>query len=255
MNDAKVVTTPGTPDEGRPTVDNEDKLSENDATKYRVIVAQMDDLSLDRPDIAYAVKELARSMSSPSDGDWLRLKRLGRYLKGRPRLVQQCDWQPAQYLINTYSDADWVGCRQTRRPTTGGCIKIGHRTIKGWSETYALVALSPGESELYVALKAAAETLGVMSMLKDMRWEMEGKVYGDASAALGIFNRTGLGKTPHLDTSLLWIQQTAAERHLAFAKMLGKNDPADLCTKYLDQQTSDTHVRTLNYKFTDGRSE
>ena len=115
--------------------------------------------------------------------------------------------------------------------------------------------MSSGESELYAALKAAAETLGVMSMLKDLHWEMEGKIYGDASAALGIINRIGLGKTRHIDTSLFWIQQTAAERHLAFAKVLGQNNPAELYTKYLDQHTSDIHVRALNYHFTDGRSD
>ena len=83
---------------------------------------------------------------------------------------------------------------------------------------------------------------------------MEGQVYGYASSALGIINRIGLGKTRHIDTSLLWIQHTAAERHLAFTKVLGKNNPAELYTKYLDQNTSDTHVRTVEYQFKDGRS-
>ena len=193
-------------------------------------------------------------MATPTMGDLTRLKRLGRYLKGKPRLQQWFVWQPRQEKLVTYSDADWAGCKQTRKSTTGGCIKIGLHTIKGWSKTQALVALSSGESELYASLKAAAETLGLMSMLKDLHWEMEGKVYGDASAALGIINRTGLGKTRHIDTSLLWIQQTAAERHLAFAKVLGKNNPADLYTKYLDQGTSDTHVKTVGYQFSEGRS-
>ena len=71
---------------------------------------------------------------------------------------------------------------------------------------------------------------------------------------MGVINGTGLGKTRHIDTSLLWIQQTAAERRLAFAKVLGKNNPADLYTKYLDLNTSDTHVKTLNYQFAEGRS-
>ena len=217
-------------------------------------MARLNYLSPDRPDIAYAVKELARAMSNPNNGDWARLKRLGRYVKGRPRLVQMYEWQNAQRTVTTYSDADWAGCKQTRKSTTGGCIKIGHHTIKGWSKTQALVALSSGESELYAALKAAAETLGIMSVLKDLNWQMEGRVYGDASAALGIINRTGLGKTRHIDTSLLWIQQTAAERRLTFAKVLGKNNPADLYTKHRDQNTIDTHVRILCYKFADGRA-
>ena len=240
LQDSKAVTTPGARDEGRTTPNNEEKLNDKEATKYRAIVARLNYLSPARPDLAYSVKELARSMSSPDIGDWLRLKRLGRYIQGRSRLVQHYNWQPAQCTINTYSDADWAGCKQTRKSTTGGCIKIGQHTIKGWSNAQALVALSSGESEQYAALKAAAETLGLMSMLKDLQWRMEGKVYGDASAASGIINRTGLGKTRHIDTSLLWIQQTAAERRLAFAKVLGKNNPADLYIKYLDLNTSES---------------
>ena len=167
------------------------------------------------------MKELARAMSNPSNGDWLKLKRLGRYIKGRPRLQQIFAWQLAQGMVTTYSDADWAGCKQSRKSTTGGCITVGKHTIKGWSKTQALVALSSGESELYASLKAAAETLGLMSMLKDSNWKMAGQVYGDASAALGIIHRTGLGKTRHIDTSLLWIQQTAAERQLKFGKVFG----------------------------------
>ena len=254
LNDAKEVSTPGTREEGRTTEDNEEQLSEKDKTRYRAIVARLNYFTPDRPDIAYAVKELARAMSNPSNGDWLRLKRLGRYMKGRPRLQQVFEWQPAQGMVTTYSDADWAGCKQTRKSTTGGCITIGRHTIKGWSETQALVALSSGESELYAAIKAAAETLGIMSMMKDFNWKVAGQVYGDASAALGIINRTGLGKTRHIDTSLLWIQQTAAERQLKFSKVLGRNNPADLYTKYLDLNTINTHVKALNYHDAEGRA-
>ena len=126
-------------------------------------------------------------------------------------------------------------------------MTTGKHTIKGWSKIQALVALSSGESELYVSLKAATETLGLMSMLKDLNWKVIGHVYRDASAALGIIDRTRLGKTRHIDTSLQWIQQTAAERHLKFSNVLGKNNSADLYTKYLDVNKINTHVKAFNY--------
>ena len=247
LGEAKEVSSLGTREEGHNTADHDDQLSERDTTRYRAIVARLNYLIPDRPDIAYAVKELARAMSKPCNGDWLKLKRLGRYMKGRPRLQQVYQWQPAQGMVTTYSDADWSGCRQTRKSTTGGCIIIGAHTIKGWSKTQSLVALSSGESELYATLKAAAETLGVMSMMKDLNWKVTGQIYGDASVALGVINRTGLGKTRHIDTSLLWIQQIAAERHFKFNTVLGKNNPADLYTKYLDSNTIDVHVKALNF--------
>ena len=109
--------------------------------------------------------------------------------------------------------------------------------LKGWSKTQSLVALSSGESELCASLKAAAETLGMISVMKDLGREVTGEVWGDASAALGIINRRGLGKTRHIDTGLLWIKQTAAERQVQFSKLLGRNNPADLYAKHLDAST------------------
>ena len=127
--------------------------------------------------------------------------------------------------------------------------------LKGWSKTQSLVALSSGESELYATLKAAAETLGLISMMRDLGWKVSGEIWGDASAALGIINRRGLGKTRHIDTGLLWVQQTAAERELKFNKVLGKVNPADLYTKYLDANTVERHTTALAYKFTQGRAK
>ena len=110
-------------------------------------------------------------------------------------------------------------------------MKIGMHCIKGWSKTQSLIALSSGESEFYASLKAAAETLGLIAVLKDLGWHLNGEVWGDANAALGIIQRTGLGKTRHIDTGLLWIQQVVAQKRLQFGKVLGTNYPADLFTK------------------------
>lgn len=103
-------------------------------------------------------------------------------------------------------------------------------------------------------LKASAETLGMLAMLNDFGWNISGEVWGDASAAMGIISRIGLGKTRHIDTSLLWIQQTAAEKRLRYEKVLGKLNPADLCTKHFDANTMDGHVRRLAFEVAVGRA-
>ena len=198
LQNAKPVATPGIKEEGRTQEDCDQPLSEEEASKYRALVARYNYLSPDRPDISYSVKELARYMSAPTKGNWLQLKRLGRYLKGKPRVQIKFEWQKTLGVLRTYSDADLAGCKQSRKSITGGCITLGKHMLKGWSRTQSLVALSSGESELYATLKAAAEALGMMSMLKDLGWHVAGEVWGDASAALGIIHRRGLGKTDTL---------------------------------------------------------
>ena len=132
---------------------------------------------------------------------------------------------------------------------------VGAHTLKVWSKTQSLIALSSGESELYATRRAAAEAFGVMAMMKDMGYNVSGEIWSDASAALDIIHRTGLGKTRHIDIGLFWVQQTAAEQRLRFQKVFGKHNPADLFTKYLDQATSEGHITTLRYKFIDGRAQ
>ena len=254
LKEAKAVATPGTKEEGTTTHDCTEALDEQQSSMYRAITARCNYISPDRPDIAYIVKELARKMATPTKGDWIRLKRLGRYLLGRPRLQQVHSWQGTQTIMKAYTDADWAGCRESRRSTTGGCIMLGKHTLKGWSKTQALIALSSGESELYAALKASAEALGMVALMRDFGYELKGEVWGDASAALGIINRKGRGKTRHIQTGLLWIQQTAADQRMRYGKVLGKENPADLYTKYLDVATTNTHVRKLEYGYVDGRS-
>ena len=108
---------------------------------------------------------------------------------------------------------------------------IGKHWLKGRAKTQTLVALSSGESELYATLRAASEGLGAQSISKDLGIDLRGEVWGDASAALGIIKRRGLGKTRHIDTGFLWMQQSAAENRLKFGKVLGRDNPAELYTK------------------------
>ena len=237
LGNVKSVVTPGTREEGTTQEDAEEKLGDQEATKHRAIVARCNYMAPDRFDIAFAGKELARQMANPTRGDRTRLKRLGRYLCGRPRLQQRYQWQDGKRVLEAYGDSDWAGCKSIRKSTTGGCLMTGAHATKTWSKTQSLIALSSGEAALYATLKASAESLGVLSMLRDMGYTVSGEIWSDASAALGLINRTGLGKTRHIDTSVLWIQQTAAEQRLRFHKVLGKDNPADLFTKHLDQST------------------
>lgn len=82
LTDAKTVTCPG--------VNKKDETAALDpamSSRYRSLVMRANHLALDRPDISFSAKELARRMGTPTQDDWANLKRLVRYLKGRPRLV------------------------------------------------------------------------------------------------------------------------------------------------------------------------
>ena len=62
-------------------------------------------------------------MATPSQGNWIILKRLARYLVGAPRLVQNFIWQERHQAICSYTDSDWAGDKVSRKYTPG-CIMV-----------------------------------------------------------------------------------------------------------------------------------
>ena len=118
-----------------------------------------------------------------------------------------------------------------------------------WCKTQAVVAPSSAEAELYGLVRASAETMGLISMYKDLGTHMNGVVLGDASAALAIVARRGRGKLMHLDTNYLWIQERAAKGDLNFKKVAGVDNGADLFTKTLSWNEIQSHIHKLSSQF------
>ena len=137
-----------------------DLLSSSDVIVYRAIAALCNYLQPDRPDIQYAVKEVCRFTTKPTTRAWEMLNIIGRYLKGRPRLVWRYDWQVEQEIIDVHSDANWACCKRSRKLSSGGTIAIGTHLIESYAKTQAVIAKLSGESELYGVSRASTEALG-----------------------------------------------------------------------------------------------
>ena len=94
-------------------------LEKEEATLYRSLTMRAAYLLSDRADISEAVKSLARHMQAPTSYSWAKLKRLGRYLVGKPRVVYQYKPQRMYNAIRVFCDSDHAGDLRTRRSTTG----------------------------------------------------------------------------------------------------------------------------------------
>ena len=89
------------------------------------------------------------------------MRRLGRYLKERPRLLQEFRWQHNEDReLRTCTDRVWAGDKVTRKSTSGGIAFSGSHCIKSWSSNQTIIALSSAELELYALLKGAGQSLG-----------------------------------------------------------------------------------------------
>ena len=105
---------------------SDEALPPEKTTPYRAVVARANYLSADRPDLQFASKEVCRWMAAPTQLSLRAVKRLGRYVRGKPRLVYYYPWQSVDYT-DVYSDTDWAGCLKTRKSTSGGCVVMGNQ--------------------------------------------------------------------------------------------------------------------------------
>ena len=131
-DNVKTAATPGTkPTEARVEQrKRETQLSKSHGSAFRSCLMRASFLSQDRADLGEAVKSLAQQMAKPTASSLEDLKRLGRYLKGRPDMAIRLDQQkmPSRLLISV--DSDYAGDRATRKSTTGMVQRLGRHAIK-----------------------------------------------------------------------------------------------------------------------------
>ena len=109
----------------------------------------------------------------------------------------------------------------------------GSHCVRHWSSSQPTIAVSPGEAELGGLCKGAANGIGMRSLAADLGITWSIKVFTDATAAMGMTRRLGVGKVRHLDTALLWIQSKVRGGDVGMEKVAGADNPADALTKYL----------------------
>nr|GEV60290.1 hypothetical protein [Tanacetum cinerariifolium] len=117
---------------------------------YRLMIGSLMFLTLSRPDIMFAVYACARFQVTPKVSHLHAVKRIFRYLKGKPHLGL---WYPKDSPFNlvAYSDSDYAGASLNRKSTTGGCQFLGCRLISWKCKKQTVIAISSTEVE-YVAV-------------------------------------------------------------------------------------------------------
>ena len=99
-------------------------------------------------------------MSEPRESDWVMIKKLARYLRSHPRLVNTFYYQDEPKHLTVKVDTDFAGCKFTRKSTNGGMILHGGHLIKSWSTTQTVIALSSGEAEYYGLTNGGMRSIG-----------------------------------------------------------------------------------------------
>ena len=229
-------------------------LGSEEAAVYRSVCMRCAYLAQDRPELQYPTKEAARVMHAPTVAGWNVLKRIGRFLKGCPRVVAVYRKQQLPTNLSVYSDTDHQGCPRTRHSTSCTAVMLGGHWIKSSATTQKGISLSSGESEFHGIVKSACFGLGFRTLLHDWAVGISVQLMVDATAGKGIAERRGVGKVRHLHASLLWVQKVVEKRELAIRKIPRAQNVADLGTHFVDTATMWAHLTNLGFERREGQS-
>ena len=126
---------------------------------------------------------------------------------------------------------------------------LGKHLIRSWSTNQAVIALSSGEVEYYSMVKGGSIGLGTQAMIKELGVELPITMRSDASAAIGIVMRRGLGKIRHIDVSQLWLQEKVRSGEIKMIKVKSSENKSDLLTKHHNHDAILNHMRSTSQEF------
>nr|XP_051202059.1 uncharacterized mitochondrial protein AtMg00810-like [Lolium perenne] len=156
-------------------VDTKAKLSANDgslasdAPFYRSIVGALQYLTLTRPELQYDVQQVCLHMHAPRDAHWAAVKRILRYVCGTMGYGLSLHASPSTSTdLVAYSDADWAGCPDTRRSTSGYCVYLGSSLVSWSSKRQPTMSRSSAEAEYRAVANAVAECTWLRQLLSEL---------------------------------------------------------------------------------------
>nr|GEZ32294.1 uncharacterized mitochondrial protein AtMg00810-like [Tanacetum cinerariifolium] len=125
---------------------------------YRSMIGSLMYLTSSRPDIMFAVCACARFQVTPKVSHLHAVKKIFRYLKGKPGLGL---WYPkdSPFDLVAYSDSDYAGASLNRKSTTGGCQFLRSRLISWQCKKQTVVATSSIEAEYVAGTSCCAQVL------------------------------------------------------------------------------------------------
>ncbi|GJR86978.1 putative ribonuclease H-like domain-containing protein [Tanacetum coccineum] len=127
-----------------------------DVHLYRSMIGSLMYLTASRPDIMFAVCACARFQFTPKTSHLLAVKKIFRYLKGKPTLGLWYS-RDSPFERVAYTNSDYAGATLDRKSTTKGCQFLGNRLISWQCKKQTMVATSTTEAKYMAAASCCGQ--------------------------------------------------------------------------------------------------
>ena len=222
-------------------VDTKSKLSTSsgspykDPTQYRRLAGALQYLTFTRPDISYVVQQVCLHMHDLKDEHMNSLKRILRYLQGTLDHGLHL-YKSSVYGLISYTDADWGGCPDTRRSTSGYCIFLGDNLISWSSKRQPTLSRSSAEAEYREVANVVSESCWIRNLLLELHCPIRKAtlVHCDNISAIYLSdNPVQHQRTKHIEMDIHFVREKVARGQIRVLHVPSRYQIADIVTKGL----------------------
>ncbi|GJZ02639.1 putative ribonuclease H-like domain-containing protein [Tanacetum coccineum] len=204
------VKTASTPIKTQKPLVKDEEASHVDVHLYRSMIGSLMYLTASRPDIMFAVCACSRFQVTPETSHLSVVKRIFRYLKGKPKLGL---WYPrvSSFDLEANSDSDYARANLDRKSTTG-------------------------DVEYVVAANCYGQVLWIQNQMLDYGFNfMNTKIYIDNESTICIVkNLVYHSKIKHIAIRHHFIKDAYEKKLIQVLKIHTDDNVADLLTKAFD---------------------
>lgn len=244
MEECNGVATPSDTNQAMYNFDDSDKSN----YPYRELIGSLMYLAVGtRADIAYSVGIASRFLENPTIVHEKAAKRILKYIKNTINFgIFYLSTKTNE--LQAYSDADYAGCLETRRSTSGFAFIFADGIISWSSERQQSVSLSTTESEYIAAAQCVKELVWLRKMLIDILDIDSFKInlHMDNMSAIRLIKNPEFHKrTKHISVRHHFIREIFEENKFVLKHVTTKEMLADIFTKALPAQSFSYLVNRL----------
>ncbi|KAI3764159.1 hypothetical protein L2E82_14162 [Cichorium intybus] len=238
-------------------VDSKPKLSSTDGTplpdggaQYRQLAGALQYLTFTRPDISYAVQQICMHMHAPRTSHLNALKRILRYIKGTINHGLLLTKSTSAKLL-AYTDADWAGCPDTRRSTSGYCVYFGDNLISWSSKRQPTISRSSAEAEYRGVANVVSETCWIRNLMLELHIPQTTAtlVFCDNVSTVYLScNPVQHQRTKHIELDIHFVREKVARGQVRVFHIPSRYQVADIFTKGLPLVLFEDFKNSLNVR-------
>jgi hypothetical protein len=217
-------------------------------SQFQSIAGALQYLTFTRPDIAYAVQQICLHMHDPREPHLTVIKRILHYLRGTPDFGLLLHRSSSSDLV-IYTDADWVGCPDTRRSTSGYAVFLGDNLVSRSAKQQIVVSRSSVEAKYRAVANGVVEATWLRQLLHELQAPPSRctLVYCDNIIAVYLStNPVQHQRTKHVEIDLHFIREKVTIGQVRVLHVPTTSQFVDIFTKGLSSSVFNEFWYSLN---------